>query len=113
MKAMTREYVGPATVGGLSLSKVRIQEGVEESAPVWVNPGEPVLEMRWWEGEASGDDPAILRSAWALPDGPVEVILPTGRRAMAYVAVDVPGRLDDTDTEWQISLQGAGPSPLS
>ncbi|MFE7099768.1 hypothetical protein [Streptomyces erythrochromogenes] len=114
MRAMTREYEGSATVGGLSLPKIRIREGVEASDSVWVSPGEPVLQMRWWEGEASGDDSAIrnLGAAWDLADGPVEVILPTGRRAMGYLTVDVPGRLDDTETEWQLTLHGAGPSPL-
>lgn len=113
MRAMTREYEGPATVGGLSLPKVRIQDGVEETDPVWQNLGEPALAMRWWEGEASGDDPALLRSAWRLPDGPVEVALPDGRRAMAYVTVDVTKHLDTPYPEWQMTLQGTGPSPLA
>jgi hypothetical protein len=113
MRAMKREYEGPAEVGGLSLPKVRIREGVEERDPLWASPGEPVLQRRWWEGEASGDAPDILRSAWALPDGPVEVILPTGRRAMAYVTVDITRGLDEPYPDWQLTLQGAGPSPLA
>jgi hypothetical protein len=110
MRTVTREYEGPATIGGLSLAKVRIQGGVEESDQLW-NPGEPALQLRWWEGEASGTDPGVLRSAWGLPDGPVEVVLPVGR-AVAYLTIDVTQHVDRIDPEWQISLQGAGPSPL-
>lgn len=111
MRSTTFEYEGPATIGGLNLPTVRIRDGVEESDPVWVSPGEPAVQLlRWWEGEASGDDPHILQAAYALPDGLIDVVLPMGR-AVAYVTVEVTQHADRIDPEWQITLQGSGPSP--
>lgn len=110
MRTVTREYEGPATIGGLSLEKVRIQSGVEEPDELW-NPGDQRPQMRWWDGEVYGDDPAVLRAALGLPDGSVDVVLPLGR-AVAYLTIDVTQHADRIDLEWRIGLQGAGPSPL-
>ncbi|MCP3758198.1 hypothetical protein [Streptomyces sp. TBY4] len=95
----------------MSLEKVHIQEGTEEAEPLW-NPGDSFPLVRWWDGVVRGNDPAILRAALSLPDGPAEVVLPVGR-AVAYLTIDVTQALDRIDPDWQISLQGAGPSPLS
>ncbi|MFD6968373.1 hypothetical protein [Streptomyces sp. NPDC059949] len=111
MRELTREYEGPATVGGLDLPKVRIQEGVEESDWSWERPGELTLAMRWWEGEALGNDPHVLRTAYGLLEGPVDVVLPTGR-AVAYLTLNVTHHVGEMYPQWEIGLQGAGRSPL-
>lgn len=110
MRTPTREYEGPATIGGLSLEKVRIREGVEEPDNLW-HPHGPSLQTRWWEGEVHGYGFATLYAAQDLPDGPVDIVLPLGR-AVAYLTIDVMYHVDRIDPEWRIGLQGAGPSPL-
>ncbi|MFG2617803.1 hypothetical protein ACGFXC_09240 [Streptomyces sp. NPDC048507] len=112
METVTRTYEGPATIGGLSLPEVLIQEGVNESDQSW-DFSAPSVQTRWWAGEACGDDPAVLRAVWGLPDGPVEVVLSVGRAAAAFLTIEVTQHADQIDPEWQIVLQGTGPSPLS
>ncbi|MFE3578720.1 hypothetical protein [Streptomyces vinaceus] len=112
MESTTREYEGPATVGGLRLPKVRIREGVEEPNPEWqfTDPGYGP-HLRWWDGEAQGDDPRVLAAVRGLLDGPVDVVLPTGQ-GRAFLNIDWSLGVDSWDPDWTITLRGTGPSPL-
>lgn len=112
MRSVTREYEGPATVGGLSLPKVRIREGVEEPQPEWkFNAPGHGPHLRWWDGEAAGDDPSVLAAVRGLLEGPVDVVVPTGQ-GQAFLNVELSLSVDAWNPDWTIELRGTGPSPL-